>query len=82
MEVKPENYILLMFSMKGVVKRVDFNHIKEKILRDVNRFPNEEIKKFEGEDASIERTIEKFRKRGNEFILKESNTTELIQTFI
>jgi DNA primase len=46
MPVKPEDYLLLMFSMKGVGKRVDFNHIKEKISRDLKKFSDEEIKKI------------------------------------
>jgi len=43
MTVKPEDYLLLMFSMKGVGKRVPFNHIKEKITRDVKKLSNKEI---------------------------------------
>jgi len=46
MTVNPEDYLLLMFSMKGVGKRVDFNHIKEKISRDLKKFSDEEIKKI------------------------------------
>jgi DNA primase len=46
MPVKPEDYLLLMFSMKGVGKRVDFNHVKEKISRDLKKFSDEEIKKI------------------------------------
>ena len=30
-----EDYLLLMFSMKPEGKRVDFNHIKEKVERDL-----------------------------------------------
>ena len=44
--VSPEDYLLLMFSMKGAGKRVDFNHVKEKITRDVSKFSDEEIKKI------------------------------------
>jgi DNA primase len=43
--IKPEDYLLLMFSMKGVGKRVDFKHIKEKISRDLKKASDEEIKK-------------------------------------
>ncbi|MEM7825747.1 MAG: hypothetical protein QW412_02725 [Candidatus Aenigmatarchaeota archaeon] len=46
MPVKPEDYLLLMFSMKGVGKRVDFNHIKEKISRDLKKISDEEIRKI------------------------------------
>ncbi|MEM5882831.1 MAG: hypothetical protein QXQ77_01145 [Candidatus Aenigmatarchaeota archaeon] len=45
MSVKLEDYLLLMFSMKGVGKRVDFKHIKEKVSRDLKKFSEEEIKK-------------------------------------
>jgi DNA primase len=41
-----EDYLLLMFSMKGVGKRVDFNHIKEKVSRDLKKFSDEEINKI------------------------------------
>lgn len=44
--IRPEDYLLLMFSMKGIGKRVDFNHVKEKISRDLKKFSDEEIKKF------------------------------------
>jgi len=44
--IKPEDYLLLMFSMKGIGKRVDFKHVKEKISRDLKKFSDEEIKKF------------------------------------
>ncbi|MCS7106186.1 MAG: hypothetical protein NZ942_02640 [Candidatus Aenigmarchaeota archaeon] len=40
-----EDYLLLMFSMKGIGKRVDFKHIKEKVSRDLKKFSEEEIKK-------------------------------------
>jgi DNA primase len=43
--IKPEDYLLLMFSMKGVGKRVDFAHVKEKISRDIKKFSEEEINK-------------------------------------
>lgn len=43
MIVEPEDYLLLMFSMKGVGKRVPFNHIKEKITRDVKKLSDNEI---------------------------------------
>lgn len=46
MPVKPEDYLLLMFSMKGVGKRVDFNHVKEKVSRDLKKFSDEEIRKI------------------------------------
>ncbi|MGC8812246.1 MAG: hypothetical protein ACP5O8_01510 [Candidatus Aenigmatarchaeota archaeon] len=44
MPVKLEDYLLLMFSMKGVGKRVDFKHIREKVSRDLKKFSEEEIK--------------------------------------
>jgi DNA primase len=44
--IRPEDYLLLMFSMKGIGKRVDFKHVKEKISRDLKKFSDEEIKKF------------------------------------
>ncbi|MEM5834704.1 MAG: hypothetical protein QXQ69_02555 [Candidatus Aenigmatarchaeota archaeon] len=46
MPLKPEDYLLLMFSMKGVGKRVDFNHVKEKVSRDLKKFSDEEIRKI------------------------------------
>jgi len=46
MIAKPEDYLLLMFSMKGVGKRVDFNHIKEKLSRDLKISSDEEIQKI------------------------------------
>lgn len=46
MIVKPEDYLLLMFSMKGVGKRVDIKHIKEKLSRDVKRVSDEETKRI------------------------------------
>jgi DNA primase len=44
--IKPEDYLLLMFSMKGIGKRVDLRHVKEKISRDLKKFSNEETKKI------------------------------------
>jgi DNA primase len=44
--IKPEDYLLLMFAMKGVGKRVDLKHVKEKISRDLQKFSEEEIKKI------------------------------------
>jgi len=44
--VKPEDYLLLMFSMKGVDKRVDVKHTKEKVSRDVKKVSEEETKKI------------------------------------
>ncbi|MDI6825708.1 MAG: hypothetical protein QMD36_00740 [Candidatus Aenigmarchaeota archaeon] len=46
MSVNPEDYLLLMFSMKGVGKRVDFAHVKEKITRDVSKLSDDEIRKI------------------------------------
>jgi DNA primase len=46
MSVNPEDYLLLMFSMKGVGKRVDFKHVKEKIIRDVGKLPDKKIKEI------------------------------------
>ncbi len=39
-----EDYLLLMFSMKGLGKRVDLNHVKEKLSRDLKKFSEEEVK--------------------------------------
>lgn len=41
--LKPEDYLLFMFSMKGVGKRVDFAHIKEKIARDLGKLSEKEM---------------------------------------
>ncbi|MEM5829781.1 MAG: hypothetical protein QW040_01355 [Candidatus Aenigmatarchaeota archaeon] len=46
MVVKPEDYLLLMFSMKGVNKRVDFAHVKEKLSRDMKISSDKEIQKI------------------------------------
>ncbi|MEM5766055.1 MAG: hypothetical protein QW423_00175 [Candidatus Aenigmatarchaeota archaeon] len=46
MVAKPEDYLLLMFSMKGVGKRVDFKHVKEKLSRDLKISSEEEIQKI------------------------------------
>ncbi|MDI6798508.1 MAG: hypothetical protein QMD12_00715 [Candidatus Aenigmarchaeota archaeon] len=46
MTIKPEDYLLLMFSMKGVGKRVDLKHVKEKLSRDIKKFSDEETKKI------------------------------------
>ncbi|MEM7825100.1 MAG: hypothetical protein QXO27_03965 [Candidatus Aenigmatarchaeota archaeon] len=43
MVVKLEDYLLLMFSMKGVGKRVSFSHLKEKIIRDLKKLSDKEI---------------------------------------
>ena len=42
--MKIEDYLLFMFSMKGVGKRVNFNHIKEKVSRDLREKNDERIK--------------------------------------
>ncbi|MEM5790974.1 MAG: hypothetical protein QXP77_02920 [Candidatus Aenigmatarchaeota archaeon] len=39
-----EDYLLLMFSMKGLGKRVDLAHVKEKLSRDIKKFSEEETK--------------------------------------
>jgi DNA primase len=44
--IKPEDYLLLMFSMKGIGKRVDLKHTKEKISRDLKKLSDEETKKI------------------------------------
>jgi bifunctional non-homologous end joining protein LigD len=41
-----------------------------------------ELRKFEPEDATTEKTIERYRKKGNEFILKESSPSKIIQSLI
>lgn len=46
MVVKPEDYLLLMFSMKGVGKRANFKHVKEKLTRDVKSLSDGKIKKI------------------------------------
>lgn len=46
MTIKPEDYLLLMFSMKGVGKRVNIKHIREKLSRDVEKVSEEEAKKI------------------------------------
>jgi len=38
-----------------------------------------ELNKFQPEDATTEKTTEMYKKRGNEFILREANPTNLIQ---
>jgi len=43
---RPEDYLLLMFSMKGLGKRVDLKHVQEKISRDLKKFSEEETKKI------------------------------------
>ena len=43
--VRPEDYLLLMFSMKGEGKRVDFKHVKEKMKRDLGISDETQIKK-------------------------------------
>ncbi len=43
---KIENYLLLMFSMKGVGKRVDLKHVKEKISRDIKKISEKETKEI------------------------------------
>ncbi len=43
--VKPEDYLLLMFSMKGEGKRVNFRHVKEKMKRDLGISDETRIKK-------------------------------------
>ncbi len=44
--VRPEDYLLLMFSMKGEGKRVDFKHVKEKMKRDLGISDEIQIKKI------------------------------------
>jgi DNA primase len=44
--VRPEDYLLLMFSMKGLGKRVDLKHVQEKISRDLKKVSEEETKKI------------------------------------
>lgn len=44
--VRPEDYLLLMFSMKEVGKRVDLKHVREKLSRDVREVRDEEAKKI------------------------------------
>lgn len=44
--VKPEDYLLLMFSMKGAGKRVNLKLAKEKVSRDVKKVSNEEAKRI------------------------------------
>ena len=44
--VGPEDYLLLMFSMKGVGKKAPLSHVKEKLSRDVRKFSTEEIEKI------------------------------------
>jgi DNA primase len=44
--VRPEDYLLLMFSMKGVGKRVDLKHVQEKLSRDLKKVSEEEVKKI------------------------------------
>jgi DNA primase len=46
MSVSPEDYLLLMFSMKGIGKRVDLKHVQEKISRDLRKFSEEDTKKI------------------------------------
>ncbi len=46
MSVQPEDYLLLMFSMKGVGKRVDLKHVQEKLSRDLKKFSKEEVKRI------------------------------------
>jgi DNA primase len=40
-----------------------------------------ELKNFQPKDASIEKTLERFEKRGNEFVLKESEPKKLLELF-
>jgi DNA primase len=42
--VSAEDYLLLMFSMKGMGKRVDLKHVQEKLSRDLKKVSQEEIK--------------------------------------
>lgn len=58
-----EDYLLFMFSMKGIGKRVDFNHVKEKVNRDLGRVSDVKIKN------SLENLISKnyMEKVGNLF---------------
>lgn len=44
--VEPEDYLLLMLSMKGVGKGVDFSHIKEKLTRDVKKLGDKEVERI------------------------------------
>jgi DNA primase len=44
--IDPKDYLLFMFSMKGIGKRVDLNHIKEKISRDLGKYSENEVKSF------------------------------------
>ncbi|MEM5854981.1 MAG: hypothetical protein QW472_01515 [Candidatus Aenigmatarchaeota archaeon] len=46
MALRPEDYLLLMFSMKGVGKRVDLAHVKEKLSRDLKISSEEEAKRI------------------------------------
>jgi DNA primase len=39
-------YLRLMFSMKGLTKTVEFEHLRDKINRDVKKTPDAEIKKI------------------------------------
>jgi DNA primase len=42
--VSAEDYLLLMFSMKGMGKRVDLKHVQEKLSRDLKKVSQEETR--------------------------------------
>jgi len=45
-KINLSDYLLFMFSMKGVGRYADFNHVKDKVARDVGKFSDEQIKKI------------------------------------
>ena len=44
--LKPEDYLLFMFSMKGLGKRVPFEHIKEKVTRDLGKIADSTLRQI------------------------------------
>ena len=48
-----EEYMLFMFSMKGVKRKVNFSHIREKVRRDIGKYSDKKI------NSVIQRLIEK-----------------------
>jgi DNA primase len=78
-EKTDDNILLDSSSMKemGLVRAPYSVHSKTGLISLPISF--KEIKNFEPEMAKIEKVIERYKKKGNEFILKESNPKSLLE---
>lgn len=79
--IKLEDYLLFMFSMKGIGKRVDFDHIKKKVCRDLGKLEDEKLRK-QLKELINQRFLEEVKgkygvtKRGKEFFRKKFKNVE------